>query len=141
MELYLIWLLLGIAFVVVEIVTAQLTTIWFAIGAFITTIVAYFIPDLTTQMLVFVGTSFLMLIMAFPLKKKLSHKKAEQTNVNSMIGKTVKALNDFDSISNEGRVLAESMDWAAKSEEVVKEGDTLVVIGIQGVKVIVKHSE
>lgn len=140
MELYLIWLLLGIAFVVVEVLTAQLTTIWFAVGAFITTIVAYFVPDLTTQMLVFVGSSFIMLIVAFPLKKKLSHKKAEQTNVNSMIGKTVKALNDFDPSTKEGRVLSESMDWAAKSEEIVKEGDLLVIVGIEGVKVLVKHS-
>lgn len=139
MELYFVWFMLAVVFIVIEAFTVQLTTIWFAIGALITMVVSFFTNDLTLQMLIFVGISFVTLLLALPLRKKLMKHQGGKTNVSAMVGTEVKALMDFDEVSKEGRVLSGAMDWLAYSEDVVKRGDVLIVEGIQGAKLVVKH--
>ena len=76
---WIIWAVLLIVFVVIEAATAQLVTIWFAVGALVTVFVAYFCPTLWwLQLLVFAAVSVVALIATRPLVKKFAKKNTSQ---------------------------------------------------------------
>ncbi|MGL5978524.1 MAG: NfeD family protein [Erysipelotrichaceae bacterium] len=139
MDMYLIWLVLTIVFVVIEAITVQLATIWFAIGALVATVLAVFEVSIFWQITAFILVSAITLALSKPIKKRFLDQKIISTNAQAMVGSEVIALQDFDPLVNEGRVISGSMDWAARSEEAVLKGDRLFVARIEGATLIVKH--
>lgn len=139
MDMYLIWLVLTIVFVVIEAITVQLATIWFAIGALVATVLAVFEVSIFWQITAFILVSAITLALSKPIKKRFLDQKIISTNAQAMVGSEVIALQDFDPLVNEGRVISGSMDWAARSEEAVHKGDRLFVARIEGATLIVKH--
>lgn len=137
MDTYLLWLVLFVLLVVIEVITSQLTTIWFAIGALVALFGALFGMDFYAQLLLFVVVGFLAFLATKPLKKKLMHKERIPTNADMLLGQTVIALEDFNDLTHEGRVQAGAMDWLAHCEQPVVKGDRLVVKRIEGAKLIV----
>ena len=67
----LFWAIAVIAFVIAEICTVQLVSIWFAAGSFITMIACYFY-DLSTleQLGLFIVSSVLFLLISLPFIKR-----------------------------------------------------------------------
>ena len=82
----LIWLGILALLLVVEAITAGLTTIWFAGGALVAAIACYAGANLTVQILLFLCVSLVLLIFTRPLAMKYFNKETIQTNANSLIG-------------------------------------------------------
>ncbi len=139
MESYLLWIVAFVVLVVIELLTSQLTTIWFAIGALVALVSSLFGVHLYVQLLIFIIVGFLAFFATKPIKEKLMKKQKTSTNADMMIGQSVVALEDFNDQTHEGRVQAGAMDWLAQCKQPVVKGDLLVVERIEGVKLIVRQ--
>ena len=64
------WLIALVAFLIIEIITLGLTTIWFAAGALISFIAAWLGQPLGVQLVLFFVVSFILLIFTRPVVQK-----------------------------------------------------------------------
>ena len=136
-----VWLGLTIVFALIEGATAQLTTIWFALGSAIAFVVAVCgVKSVMIQVIVFVAVSVITLLATRPLVKKIIHKKVEPTNADRNIGETGVTVTDVNNLLGTGEVNLKGTIWTARSaDDTVIPKDTQVkVIKIEGVKLIVK---
>nr|MBP7186918.1 NfeD family protein [Ruminococcus sp.] len=119
----LFWALTTLAFIIAEIITIQLVSIWFAAGAFVTMIVAYFYsPGFVGELVIFIVTSALLLLITYPLLKNWRHVKHVGTNSELEIGKTASVIEEVDQLKGTGRVRLNGVDWSAVSAD----GDDII---------------
>ena len=134
-----IWLGVLVLMVVVEIMTTQLVSTWFAVGAFGAFLTALFGGELWVQIVVFTVVSAIALIITRPLVKKLTKNKTVPTNADMVIGKTGIVTEKIDNIAETGLVKAGGSVWTARSGDntVIETGERVTVLEIKGVKLIV----
>lgn len=137
------WLVLFAVCLIAEIATLGLTTIWFAGGALVSTILAMCTDSFTLQVFVFSLVSLLLLFTTRPVAKKFFSKKMEKTNVESMIGKHVIVSSDIDNLKAVGQAKVNDIEWSARSttDEIIKAGTEVEIVEVSGVKLIVKKCE
>ena len=99
-----------IALLIIEIITLGLTTIWFAAGAFISFVAAWLGAPLGVQLAVFFIVSFVLLIFTRPVVQKRLNNSRARTNVNSMIGKEGRVIEDIDNFNETGRIIVDGME-------------------------------
>lgn len=136
-----VWLALTVVLALIEAATAQLTTIWFAAGAFVTMLLALFgVKSIPVQIVVFACVSLIALIATRPLVKKVLNKKKQPTNADMNIGETGIVTEKIDNVNASGAVKLKGVSWTARSEDgaVIAENELVKVIRIEGVKLIVK---
>ena len=137
-----VWLIALIIFIVIEIATMGLTTIWFAGGALVALVLALTKVSFYVQLGAFLVVSMTLLICTRPLAVKFFNQKREKTNVDSMIGKQAIVLSQIDNLRAEGQVIVNGMEWSARAYEngnTIPAGTVVEVKEIQGVKLIVKE--
>ena len=137
-----IWLGLTILLVIIEAATLGLTTIWFAIGAFVMIFLS-FIPTFAFefQVLLFLAISAVLLFFTRPLAIKKFKTGRVKTNVDSLAGKhalVIKQITEFD----RGEVKIGGLIWTARTEEgstlTLAEGTRCEVVRIEGSQAIVR---
>ena len=111
------WLAALVTFIVIEIATMGLTTIWFAGGALIALLLALAEVSFYVQLGAFLVISIILLVCTRPLAVKFFNQKREKTNVDSMIGKQAIVLADIDNLREEGHVILNGMEWSARAYE------------------------
>lgn len=134
------WLIALVAFLIIEIITLGLTTIWFAAGALISFIAAWLGQPLGVQLVLFFVVSFILLIFTRPVVQKRLNGSRVRTNVNSMIGKEGKVTELIDNFNETGRIIVDGMEWTARAAEEgkrIQAGQKVVIQEIRGVKAIV----
>lgn len=134
------WLIALVVFLIIEIITLGLTTIWFASGALIGFIAAWLGMPLGIQLAVFFVVSFVLLIFTRPVVQKRLNSSRIKTNVNSMIGKEGKVVEDIDNFNETGQIIVDGMEWTARAadeSEKIAAGQRVVIQEIRGVKAIV----
>ncbi|MGN0170945.1 MAG: NfeD family protein [Lachnospiraceae bacterium] len=145
MDYFLIlWLVLLIVFVIAEIVTLGLTTIWFAGGALAALLANLAGLHEIVQVALFFVVSILLLALTRPVAIRYLNKDRIKTNAESLIGKTAFVVEQIDNLKAMGCVTVDGQEWTARceSDDTVIEKDALVVIkAIQGVKLIVALKE
>ena len=140
MEPIYVWLTALVAFVVIEIATMGLTTIWFAGGAIIALALAMLDTSFYVQLGAFLVVSIVLLVCTRPLAVKYFNGAREKTNIDSMIGKQAIVVTEIDNLKEEGQVILNGMEWSArayKDGRVIPTGAVVEVKEIQGVKLMV----
>lgn len=135
----LFWLVVAVAFVIVEAMTMGLTTIWFAGGAIAALIVALLHGNMAVQIIVFFVVSILLLIPTRKLFVKKLQTGTEKTNVDALIGMTAVVTAEIRPF-HMGTVKLSGQEWSAvcKDEtQVISEGSKVKVEAIEGVKAVV----
>ncbi len=136
--MFMFWLLLFITLIIVEIVTINLVSIWFAIGALSSCIVSLFTDNVYIQFLIFTIVSMISLIITKPLMKKIKNKEHIATNLDRIIGKV--GIVTLDIIPNSiGEVKVDGKKWSAISKSKILAGSTVKIIKIDGVKILVEE--
>ncbi len=133
-----IWLALVIVFVVVELATTALTTIWFAISGVLMIFLSKFNMPLYWQILIFLLVAFALLFGTRPLVMKKI--KVAKTNVNALEGKKVVVTKQITEL-DKGTVKLNGVTWNAKSSDqsVEIEKDTLCeIVEVAGSTLVVK---
>ncbi len=134
------WLWFGICVVlfIIEGFTLQLTTIWFAIGAFFTIFVSMSSLPLIYQTLFFTLISLVLFIFTRPLVMKKINVRRIKTNADSIVGKRVvvtKAITHLEM----GEVKIYGVVWSAVAEDDadIVAGTECVVKRIEGVRLVI----
>ncbi len=132
-----VWLGLLVLFVLAEGFTSALVSIWFCTGALAALVVSLFAPGAyLVQALVFAAVSLLCLIALRPLAKRWIDTRRVPTNADANIGKTGQVIAEIQP-GHFGRVRLEGLDWLAKADTVLPVGTRCLVVGLEGVKLIV----
>ena len=131
--------MLAIVLSVAEALTAQLVTIWFALGALAAMVATLLGAGTAVQVAVFAVVSVASLIATRPLVKKYVNKGKVPTNADMVIGQDALVLEAIDNVAAQGLVSVKGAKWTARSADgSVIEKDSLVTVEkIEGVKVIV----
>ena len=134
------WVILLVILVVIEAVTAQMVTIWFAAGAAAGIVAELLGAEIWLQWVVFIAVSAITLIITRPLVRKLTKTKIQPTNADRCIGQTAIVTEDIDNIEGKGQVHVNGTVWTARSADgsVFKKDERVTVEKIEGVKLIVK---
>ncbi len=137
------WLVLAVAMAVLEGVTVQLVSIWFAVGGLAACIASLFTDNIVIETAVFVVISALALAVTRPLVKKLKKRGLQPTNADRYIGRTAVVIAEIDNSKAEGMVRVDNEKWTARSVdgEIIPEGATVTVKAIEGVKLMVARTE
>lgn len=139
-----VWLGLFILFLIIEIATVGLTTIWLAGGAFVALILSLADLNLWLQIIVFFVVSFILILFTRPFAMKYINFHHEKTNYEGIIGKVVKITKKVDNLEETGTAIVNGMEWMARTKKddvILNPGDLAKVIDISGVKLIVEKYE
>ena len=80
-------LIIFIVLVIIELLTINLVTIWFAIAAVFALLVDIITRNTMLEIIVFILSSFLLLLLTKPIIGRLKVKKIEATNLDMVINK------------------------------------------------------
>lgn len=138
-----VWLILLTVFIVIEIATLGLVTIWFAGGALLAFVAALITESVLIQVIVFLAASFLLLFFTRPIAAKHFNNKRTKTNTDSLVGEYCKVTEEIDNFNETGTVLLNGLEWTARSKEDTKisVGTRVKVSRIEGVKAIVEEEK
>ena len=131
-EMIIFWLVLLIALIVIEVLTMGLTTIWFAGGLN---------APVWLQVLLFFGTSLILLLFTRPVAVKYFNRDRIKTNVESMVGRQAIVISEIDNVHGIGLATVGGQEWTARScdDKVrIPAGAVVDVVAIHGVKLIVR---
>lgn len=132
-----IWLVIFIVLVIIELITINLVTIWFAIAAVFALLVDIITRNTMLEIIVFIVSSFLLLLLTKPLIKKIKVKKVEATNLDMVINKVGIVTEDIlDDKIGEVKVLGKR--WSAYSSTELKKDEKVKILSIDGVKLKVE---
>lgn len=137
------WIAMLVILLVVEAVTAQMVTIWFAAGAVAALIAEFLGAQIWVQWIIFVVVSAIALIATRPLVKKMTQTKVMPTNADRCIGQTAVVIEEINNINGKGSVSVNGVVWTARSSDgsVFKKDEMVVVEKIDGVKLIVGKND
>lgn len=136
----LIWFIVFLVMLIVELMTVNLVSIWFSIGALGAMLTAYFTDSIVIQIIVFIVVSIISLLITKPLVKKFKGFDITPTNSDRVIGKTGEVTKKIGNNSY-GEVKVFGNTWTATSKEVIDVGEKVKVLNIEGVKLIVEREE
>ena len=143
MEAYVIfWLAMIIFFIVLELLTIGLTSIWFAAGSIGGLIVAALGGNVFIQAAVFLIVSVVLICLTKPWAKKYINSRAQKTNVDSLIGKKTILTEDIDNLRQTGKAVVMGQEWTVRTDNdgvKIPKGTLVEVINVSGVKLIVKR--
>ena len=126
---------------IIEGLTTELTTIWFAGGALAAAVAAGFGAGIVPQLLLFFAVSLVLLFFTRPVALKLMNKDTEKTNVNSFPGKTAVVIQKIDNLAQTGQVRINDIEWLARTPDdnvTIPEGTVVVIKEVHGVRLIVE---
>lgn len=135
------WLIAFIFFIVFEVITAGLTTVWFAMGSLVAYIAYLLSANIWVQLVIFVVVSALSMILIRPIAIKSLKNRTFKTKIDAMAGKKARVLKTINNIEAEGEVWIEGLEWTARSEDnsVIEKDEIVEIVRIEGVKAIVKR--
>lgn len=136
------WIVLLVIFIIIEAATAQLVTIWFAVGSAAALVANVLNAPDWLQWVVFIVVSVIVIFGTRPFVKKITKQKSLPTNADRCIGQTAVVTEEIDNIAGKGSVRINGVVWTARSEDgsVIKDDERVTVIKIEGVKLIVKSN-
>ena len=134
----LFWLVLFVILALFELVTVNLVSIWFSLGALITTFVSLATDNLMIHLAVFTISSILLLLLTKPFVNKMKKGDVVPTNLDRVIGK-VGVVTEKIEKDGIGEVKVLGKKWSAYSDKEVEENSKVKVLSINGVKLKVEE--
>lgn len=120
-----LWLIVAVALLAGELMTAGFFLFWFAAGALGATLTALFVESLPIQIAVFIVISAVLLFFSRHLGEKMGKGKTDtKTNTNALIGKTgmiTQAVRPH----QKGVVKVNGEEWSC-----VTDGDISIDVGV-----------
>ncbi len=140
-NLWAFWLVVGLSFLVLEIVTNALVSIWFVLASGVTCGVSFLVDSFAVQVVVF--TVFSLVFMVIFRKLYLKHIKKPDKDINKpdkIVGKIGTVAEDTDSFG--GRVLVGDVYWRAVTEngDVIKKGEKVTITAVNDTTLTVENN-
>lgn len=135
---WVIWIAIGVFFLVVELCTTALVSIWFVPAAIITCLLSFVIDSALVQITIFVFLSAIFMVVSRKVYKKYIKKPIDEVDQNEkLLGKIVTVTDETDAIS--GRVRIGDIYWKAITEngEKLSENEKAVIKSVNGTTLVV----
>lgn len=132
------WMVLFIVLIVIELMTVNLVSIWFAVGALASFILSFWVSNVTWQIAVFVGVSFISLLLTRKIVSKVRGSEVVRTNLDRVIGQVGFVTEEITKYQA-GEVKVDGKKWSAISSKKIKVGSKVEILSIDGVKLNVKE--
>ena len=132
------WMIIFIILVLIELCTVNLVSIWFAIGALASFVLSFWVSDITWQIAMFVGVSFISLLLTRKIVSKVRGGEVVRTNLDRVIGQVGIVTEEITKLEP-GEVKVDSKKWSAISSKKIKVGSKVEILSIDGVKLNVKE--
>jgi membrane protein implicated in regulation of membrane protease activity len=132
------WLIAAALLYVVEGLTFNLVTVWFAVGCTTALLTSLVTSNFTVQFAVFILFSILCLLSLRPLVQKLK-RPATATNGDRNIGRTAAVITPV-SPQQSGRVRLDGGEWNARTNDgrTLQPGDTCRIVAMQSTLLLVE---
>lgn len=135
-----IWLGIFVLSIIIEGLNPDLVSIWFAAGALLAIVLAI-IPGIPfwVEIIVFLVISFVLIFSLRSVVKKYLLKNEVKSNIDEKLGQkcvVIKAINEL----SQGEVKLNGVIWTAiarDSQETIAEQSVVVIVGVEGNKLIV----
>lgn len=137
----LLWIILLIVFVLGELATIGLTSIWFAAGALAALITAMAGASPIVQFFVFLVVSILLLAATRPWARKYVNAKMQRTNADSLVGEIIRISERVSNMDQTGMAVVHGQEWTVRTRndnEIIEPGEEAKILAISGVKLIVE---
>lgn len=129
-----VWIIILVLTVIFEILTTDLTSMWFSLGAFAALLLNLFVKDNLwwLQVVIFAVVAIVSIIFFKPLlKKKMMNQKAK-TNIDALINKTVVVVEPI-APNSPGTIKTEGIEWTAVTEtDSFEPGDLVEIVSVAG---------
>lgn len=138
-NLWAAWLVIGIFFLILELCTTALISIWFVPAAAITGVLSLVIPKFSLQVLIFAVLSGIFMVLFRKLYKNKIKKKDDDVKAETkMLGKS--AVTEEITDGHGGRVKFGDIYWRAVTEngERVDKGETVTITGVEDTTLVIK---
>lgn len=138
------WLVVLIACLVIEACSTQLLTIWLAVGSIGAIIAAALGLSEAVQLGICLVLSFILLLLLRPMAYSVLRTRQDRTNADRIIDQTAVVIQTIDEKNGSGQIKLMGQVWTARAvqnNEIISEGETVVVRSISGVKAMVERSE
>ena len=141
-DAWIFWLVLAVAFLIMEVATVNLVSIWFVAGSLAGVVADLLGAGIWVQILVMLVVSGLLLGVFLYLRPHLgiSGRKATATNADRIIGQTALVTQDIDPVAGTGQVKALGQVWSAISSDAsrIPAGTLTLIVAIRGVRAVVQ---
>lgn len=128
-NLWIVWMVVAGALLVIEAATVGLVSIWFVPAAVIAAILSIWVDSFFIQLGVFIVLSGVTLFLGKKYFKKNKSEKLDEAN-ELLVGKNAVAKTDI--IQSEGKVLVGDVYWRAVSDDEISEGDKVKITAVEG---------
>lgn len=136
--MFFLWLAIVILLSIVEVMTINLTTIWYVVSGIFAIILSFFIDNFLIQLGVFVIVGTILLITTRPILNKFINTKKESTNFDRIIGMSGIVVEPV--FKNElGAVKVDGKIWTAYADLEIPVNTTVKVLKIEGAKIKVEE--
>lgn len=135
---WIMWLAVGIFFLIIELLTTALVSIWFVPSAIITCLLSFVVDSLLLQTAIFVVLSAVFMVVCRKIYNKHIKKSVDEIDQNEkLLGKTATVTEDTNAIT--GRILVGDVYWRAVSEsnEIIPKGETVKIKDVKGTTLVI----
>ena len=135
---WIMWLAVGVLFLIVELLTTALVSIWFVPSAIITCLLSFVVDSLLIQIAIFVVLSAVFMVVCRKIYNKHIKKPVDDVDQNEkLLGKSATVTEDTNGIT--GRILVGDVYWRAVSEngDTIQKGETVKIKGVNGTTLVI----
>ncbi|MBK7135027.1 MAG: NfeD family protein [Rhodocyclales bacterium] len=132
------WAVLGIGLIIAELAVPAFFIVWFGLGALLVSVVVLVAPSLglTAQLLTWTVASVAMVVIWFRIFKPGMHKTRIGMSDSNIVGEIGMLTRDVEPYQK-GQVrfqkpLVGSESWECISDETIRSGERVKVLGIEG---------
>jgi len=148
-DIWYVWLILGVLFIIAEMFTSGFVLLWFGIGALVAALLAFTgIVGLPLQILAFLAVSVALTIASRTIFERFlmrgSPGRELKTGVDNLPGKIGVVVEPSKGVLQEGAVRVFASTWRAfpvEGEEPLVEGEQVEVERVEGASVYVRRVE
>ncbi len=133
-----LWFVIIIGSAVVEVLTMDLTSVWFSLGALVAFLLGLVGVHPIIQLIVFILVSVALLLSVRPIAKNYFRTNIISTNSDRLVGKTALCTKVIEEGAR-GEVKVDGKIWTAIAHDgsAIEEGQKVEILAIEGVKLIV----
>lgn len=139
LNMIVVWAAAAAVFIVIELITYGIASIWFALGALCALAAAVLGAPPWLQIVWFAIITAVTLLLTRPLVRKYINGRAQPTNADRVIGMEGVAVEAVDNLNGAGAVRVDGKVWSALSAggETIPAGAAVLVRAIRGVRLVV----
>ena len=136
--MFYVWLAVVILLAIVEIISINLTTIWFVISGLVSLFISFICDNFLIQFATFVILGIILLITTKPYLKKILKTEDTKTNLDRVEGMSGIVTEEITRKQN-GEVKVDGKLWTAYADKKINVGSMVKIIKIDGVKLKVEE--